>query len=148
MRDKIEHFKLKDQHGELFNTEDLLGNKKILLSFHPLAFTKLCSKQMKELEERYDEIANLGVYPVGISVDPVPAKHAWAKELGIKKLRILSDFWPHGGIAKMLGIFREQDGFSERANIIVDENGEIIFKKVYEIRELPDLNEILEFLKR
>jgi peroxiredoxin len=144
--DIVLDFTLKDQHGEPFNLGSQKG-KKVLLSFHPLAFTKICSEQMKALEQKYDEFVKLNVIPVGISVDPVPSKHAWARELGLKKLRILSDFWPHGGVAKLLGIFRENEGFSERANIIVDEEGKAIFVKVYEIKELPDLEEIFKFLK-
>ncbi len=144
--DKTPIFKLKDQHGEMFYIAEQKG-KKVLLSFHPLAFTKICSLQMKDLERNYEKFEKLNVIPVGISVDPVPSKHAWAKELGIKKLRILSDFWPHGEVAKSLGIFRELDGFSERANIILNEEGEIIFFKVYEIKTLPDLEEIFNFLK-
>jgi peroxiredoxin len=67
--------------------------------------------------------------------------------LGLKKLRIISDFWPHGEVAKAFGIFREKDGFSERANILIDEEGKIVWFKVYPIRQLPDLGEILSFLK-
>lgn len=102
---------------------------------------------MKALEQNYEEFEKLNTVPLGLSVDPVPSKKAWANSLGLKKLRILSDFWPHGEVAKLYGIFREKDGFSERANVIVDEKGKIIFFKVYPIRELPDLNEVLNFLK-
>ncbi|WP_367884295.1 hypothetical protein [Thermococcus sp. JCM 11816] len=42
---------------------------------------------------------------------------------GLKRLRILSDFWPHGAVSKLYGIFREDGGFSERANVLVDEEG-------------------------
>ncbi len=139
-------FTLKDQHGEIFNLKAFRG-KKVLLSFHPLAFTKICSQQMKALEEKYEEFEKLNVVPVGISVDPVPAKHAWARELGLKRLRILSDFWPHGAVAIMFGVLRGNDGFSERANILLNEDGEILFKKVYEIKELPNLDEILNIIK-
>jgi len=34
-----------------------------------------------------------------MSVDTVPSKKAWAKELGIKNTGLLSDFWPHGEVA-------------------------------------------------
>ncbi len=144
--DVVPDFTLKDQHGEPFNLGSQKG-RKVLLSFHPLAFTRICSVQMKALEKNFEEFEKLNVLPVGISVDPVPSKHAWAKQLGLKKLRILSDFWPHGGVAKELSIFRENDGFSERANIIVNEEGKAIFVKVYEIKTLPDVEEIFKFLK-
>jgi peroxiredoxin len=65
----------------------------------------------------------------------------------VQSTRLLSDFWPHGDIAKMYGIFREEEGFSERANIIMNEEGKIEFVRVYEIGELPDIKEILTFLR-
>lgn len=145
--EKAPDFVLKDQDGKEFRLLDFRG-KKVLLSFHPLAWTSVCEKQMRTLEENYEKFESLNVVPVGISVDPVPAKKAWAEHMGLKKLRILSDFWPHGEVARLYGIFRERDGISERANVLVDEDGKIIFFKVYPIRELPDLDEIFEFLQR
>ncbi|HII66987.1 MULTISPECIES: peroxiredoxin [Thermococcus] len=145
--EKAPDFVLKDQDGKEFRLSGFRG-KKVLLSFHPLAWTSVCEKQMRALEENYEKFESLNVVPVGISVDPIPTKKAWAEDIGLKKLRILSDFWPHGEVAKLYGIFREKEGFSERANILVDEEGKMIFFKMYPIRELPDLDEIFEFLQR
>lgn len=139
-------FSLKDQHGNTVQLSNLKG-KKVLLSFHPLAWTSVCSEQMKSLEAAYDQFEALNVLPLGVSVDPVPSKKAWAETLGLKKLLIISDFWPHGEVARAFGIFRERDGFSERANVLIDEQGKIVWIKVYPIRQLPDINEILDFLK-
>ncbi len=139
-------FALKDQDGNEIRLSKL-RSKKVLLSFHPLAWTSVCADQMKSLELAYEEFQSLNVLPIGISVDPVPSKKAWAESLGLKKLRIISDFWPHGEVAKAFGIFRDRDGFSERANILIDEEGKIVWFKVYPIRQLPDLGEILSFLK-
>jgi hypothetical protein len=49
-------------------------------------------------------------------------------------------------VAKSLGILRAE-GFSERTNIIVDEAGKVMFVKVYPIKQLPDMEEILAVLK-
>jgi alkyl hydroperoxide reductase subunit AhpC len=59
----------------------------------------------------------------------------------------LAEFWPHGGVAKSLGLFREKDGISQWANVILDEKDRVCFVKVYPIAELPDINEIIRFLK-
>ncbi len=139
-------FTLKDQKGEYFRLSDFKG-KKVLLSFHPLAWTDICAKQMRSLEENKETFDELNTVAVGLSVDSVPCKKAWADSLGLKEIKILADFWPHGEVAGKFGIFREKQGFSERANIIVDEEGKIILFKVYEIKILPDINEIIEFLK-
>ncbi len=120
--EKAPDFVLKDQNGKEFRLSDFRG-KKVLLSFHPLAWTGICKKQMKALEKNYERFERLNVVPVGISVDSVPTKKAWAEHMGLKKLRILSDFWPHGGVAKLYDLFREKEGFSERANVLIDEGG-------------------------
>ena len=139
-------FTLKDQHGKEFKLSDFRG-KRVLLSFHPLAWTRVCALQMQSLEKNKDTFASLNTVPVGINVDPIPSKKAWAESLGIKDVRLLSDFWQHGAVAKLYGLFREKDGFSERANVIVDEKGKIAFVKVYEISQLPDIEEIIRVIR-
>ncbi len=103
---------------------------------------------MQSLEKNREVFYKLNTVALGLSVDTVPSKHAWAKELSIKETRLLSDFWPHGEIAKLYGIFRAENGISERANIIVDEEQKVIFVKVYDIPQLPDIDEIINFLKK
>jgi len=139
-------FILKDHHDREFKLSSLAG-KKVLLSFHPLAWTRVCADQMKALEAHKAEFDSLKTVAVGISVDSVPTKHAWAKDLGLVGTRLLCDFWPHGAVAHALGVFREENGFSERANILVDESGRVAFIKVYDIPQLPDLDEIIALLK-
>jgi peroxiredoxin len=145
--DIIQDFTLKSHSDSQVNTADIKG-KKILLSFHPLAWTPVCAKQMISLENNYDKFTQLNVVPLGISIDSVPCKKAWAESLGIKQLNLLADFWPHGDVARKLDIFIEKLGFSERANIIIDAGRKVVFSKVYPIKELPDINEIIDFLKK
>jgi peroxiredoxin len=142
---KAPDFILKDQDGKQVQLSELKG-KKVLLSFHPLAWTKVCAEQMKSLEANYERFEKLNTVALGFSVDAVPSKKAWAKELAIENTRLLSDFWPHGGVAKSYDIFREKDGFSERANIIADENLKVIFAKSYPISQVPDIEEVIKFL--
>ena len=139
-------FTLKDQHGQTFSLADMKG-KKVLLSFHPLAWTPVCRDQMLSLEKNFDRFSKLNTVAVGINVDPLPSKKAWAEAIGLTSLRILSDFWPHGNVAKMYDIFREKEGFSGRANIIVDAHGKVAFIKVYPIPQLPDIEEIIKILE-
>jgi len=144
---KAPDFILKDQHNQEFKLSEFRG-RKILLSFHPLAWTKVCAQQMQALEKNYKTFDLLNTMPVGISVDTVPSKHAWAGSLKVKTLRMLADFWPHGKVAKAYGIFRGKDGFSERANIIIDEYGKVIWVKIYPIKELPDIKEVIRVLSK
>jgi peroxiredoxin len=142
---KAPGFELKDHQGNLFRLSEFKG-KKVVLSFHPLAWTSVCAKQMLSLEEHTPEFAQANTVAVGISIDSSPSKKAWAAELGIGKTRLLADFWPHGKVAQEYCIFRDQDGVSERANIVVDEEQTIVFIKIYELSQLPDISEVLRFV--
>ena len=102
---------------------------------------------MESLEENKSLFNSLNAIAVGISIDSVPCKKAWAESLGIRDTPILADFWSHGSVAQLYGIFREKEGFSQRANILVDDQGRIAFVKVYELKKLPDVNEIIDLLK-
>ena len=145
--DKFREFSLEDQDEKVFTLSKCRG-RQVLLSFHPLAWTSVCAQQMKSLEANKVAFDSLNTVAVGVSVDTVPSKKAWAENLGIKSTRLLSDFWPHGKVAELYGIFRTKDGFSERANIILDENQKIVLFKIYKLGELPDIKEIIHALKK
>ena len=143
--DKAKNFSLLDQNKKEFTLKEF-KDKRVLLSFHPLAWTSVCSEQMKSLEKNKLAFDSLNTVAVGVSIDTVPSKKAWAESLGITKTRLLSDFWPHGKVAKAYGIFLKDDGISGRSNIIVDETGIIRLFKNYPLGQLPDVQEILNFL--
>ena len=67
--------------------------------------------------------------------------------LAIEKVDLLADFWPHGGIAAKLGIFIDKLGFPNGPTSSLTNREKAIFVKVYSIRELPDIHELLDFLK-
>lgn len=140
---KIPEFSLEDHNDQDISLAEFEG-KNILLSFHPFAWTSVCRNQMEALEENYEEFEKNNTVPLGISIDPMPAKKAWARDMGLKKLSLLSDFWPHGELASKLGIFIDKIGTSGRVNILVDDQGEVLWAKEYDISELPDIEEVLE----
>jgi len=140
-------FTLKNQHEADVTLSGLRG-KKVVLSFHPLAWTRVCTIQMQDLEQHEADLERLGAVALGLSVDSAPCKKAWAEAIGVQHTSLLADFWPHGGVAQAYGIFREKNGFSERAAFIVDQGGVVRFKKIYPLREVPDIAEILAALKQ
>ena len=145
--DPAKNFSIKNHEDKTFDLLEQSG-KKVLLSFHPLAWTAFCAGQMKSLEDNFEALRDANTVAVGISVDSVPCKKAWADHLKINNTKLLSDFWPHGNVAGMYGIFRDANGFSERANIIIDENQKVAFAKVYPVHSIPDMKEVLDFIKK
>jgi peroxiredoxin len=142
---KAKDFTLRDQNGQECRLSSFLG-RRVLLSFHPLAWTPICAQQMKDLERNKKTFEKLNTVALGLSVDSVPCKSAWARSLRISKTPLPADFWPHGAVAKSFGILRPE-GFSQRANILVDEKGKVIWVKVYPMKTLPDLGEVLAILQ-
>jgi len=78
---------------------------------------------------------------LGISVDHVPCLKAWAESLGNISYPLLSDFWPHGEVAKKYGVLRAE-GYSERAIFLIDKRGIIRYIDVHDIADQPK-NEVL-----
>jgi peroxiredoxin len=144
--DNARDFSLKDHNGKEFKLSDSRGMK-VVLSFHPLAWTTVCAMQMKSLEDNKNNFDGLGARAVGLSVDAVPTKKAWAESLGIKETPLLADFWPHGGVAQLYGLFRDKEGTSQRANVILDRNQKVAFLKVYEPKQLPSIQEVIDALR-
>ncbi|WP_130819702.1 redoxin domain-containing protein [Anaerococcus vaginimassiliensis] len=139
-------FTLKDQNKEEIKLSELKG-KKVILSWHPLAYTPVCTDQMRSLERNYDRIQEKGdTVVIGISVDPFPAKAKWADILDLKDIKIVSDFFPYAEVTKAYGLFNEENGASKRANVIIDEEGKVQWVKVYGGSELPDVEEVIDNL--
>lgn len=136
-------FTLEDNRKRTIHLVNYRGTK-VLLSWHPLAWTSVCAQQMKSLEDHVADFARVGTIAMGLSIDSVPSKNQWAKQLLIAETMLLSDFWPHGGVARAYGLFRDVEGYSERANVLIDASGKVSWVKVYGVHELPDIVEVLE----
>lgn len=143
--DAAKNFSLKDQRDETVDLFEMSG-KRVILSFHPLAWTKYCAAQMISLEKNKKLFERMNTVAVGISVDSQLCKQAWAESLDITTTPLLSDFWPHGAVAQHYGIFREANGFSQRANIIIDEDCTVSWVKKYPVHSVPDIGEVISTL--
>ncbi len=144
--DMAPDFTLKDNRVQDVSLAEYRG-KKVLLSWHPLAWTAVCAQQMKSLEDNLAEFEKYNTVPLGMSIDSYPSKNAWAKELGVANVKLLADFWPHGKVAQDYGLFLDDKGFSARANVLIDEAGKVVWVKVYDIPELPDIEEVLKMVR-
>lgn len=85
---------------------------------------------------------------LGISVDHIPCLNAWAESLGGITYPLLSDFWPHGKVAKDYGVFRKEEGRSERAIFIIDKDGIIQYIDIHDIDHQPENDVLIKELKR
>lgn len=82
---------------------------------------------------------------LGLSVDSADCLNAWADSLGGITYPLLSDFFPHGEVAHLYGVLREE-GFAERSIFIVDKSGIVRYVDVHDIGDQPDNEEIFRVL--
>jgi peroxiredoxin len=100
----------------------------VILAFYPADWSPVCGDQMGLYNEILPEFRRFGAELLGISVDGVWSHLAFAHD---RKLRfpLLSDFEPKGEVARRYGVYRRQDGTSERALFVID--GEGIIRRSY-----------------
>ena len=140
-------FTLPSLSGKKVSLKDYRGKKNVVISFVPAAWTPVCSNQWPGYNIARDIFDKNDAIVLGISVDNIPTLHAWTKEMGGLWFPVLSDFWPHGKVAKEYGILRS-DGVSERAIFLVDKKGVIRYMDIHDINDLPRLEVLVEELQK
>lgn len=135
---KAPDFRLKAVSGEMVPLAQYRGRKNVVISFVPAAWTPVCSDQWPGysiVREMFD--ANEAIL-LGITVDNIPTLFSWTNQMGKLWFPVLSDFWPHGAVAKRYGVLRS-DGMAERALFVIDKQGIIRYIDVHDINQRPSL---------
>lgn len=122
--DEAPDFELSNQYGQKVRLSDFRGKKNVVLVFYPFAFSGICTGELCLLRDEIGDFVADGVETLAISCDPVPALKAWSdqEEFGFG---LLSDFWPHGEVAKAYDVFWPNTGFATRGTFIIDTEGVI-----------------------
>jgi mycoredoxin-dependent peroxiredoxin len=131
-------FELKDQHGTPVTLAGFRGNKNVVLVFYPLAFSGVCTGELCQMRDSFPEADRDDVEVMTVSVDSVFAHKKWADTEGFQ-FELLSDFWPHGAVAKLYGVFDDEKGLATRGTFIIDKNGVVRWKVVNAIPQARDL---------
>jgi mycoredoxin-dependent peroxiredoxin len=136
-------FELKDQHGTPVRLSGLRGKKNVVLVFYPLAFSGVCSGELRAIRDSFPESEREDVAVLTVSVDSVHVHRTWAEMEGYE-FGLLSDFWPHGEVAKAYGVFDDERGLATRGTFIIDKNGVVRWKV---ITGIPQAREIADYSK-
>lgn len=114
-------FTLRNQFGEDVTLSDLRG-KKVVVMFYPFAFTGICTGELCEIRDRRVDFINDDTELLSISCDSTATLKAFSQSEGLDH-PLLSDFWPHGQVARAYGAFWEDTGFATRATYVLDRDG-------------------------
>ena len=118
-------FELKDQSGDAVKLSSFRGNKAVALVFYPFTFTGVCEGELCALRDDFKEFESSGVQVLAVSCDSRHAQRVWAEQKGYQ-FPVLSDFWPHGDVAKSYGVFNDALGCANRATFVIDKTGKVV----------------------
>lgn len=116
-------FSAPDVHGARLSLAALRGAP-VLVVFVPFAFTPVCTDEAAALQQAWPAWREHGVRVLMIACDAVPTLRRWSEEQGVD-FDVLSDFWPHGQVARAYGAFSERDGAADRVSVLIDAEGVI-----------------------
>lgn len=120
--------------------------KNVILVFYPADWSEVCGDQLTLYNELLPMFEKQNAELLGVSVDGVFCHQAFRDARGYK-MTLLSDFEPKGEVAKKYGVYRDADGFTERALFVIDKDGKIRWSYVSPIGVNPGANDILKSLK-
>ena len=110
-----------DTHGTPVRLADLRGTP-VVLVFVPFAFSGTCTGELCELRDNIEMFDEAGARLLVLSCDATYSQRAWKEQEGYP-FDLLSDFWPHGEIARTYGVFDEEQGLAVRGSFLVDAAG-------------------------
>jgi peroxiredoxin Q/BCP len=124
--EKIPKFELKDQDGNVFNSEDVVGKKPLVIYFYPKDFTPGCTKEACSFRDSYEDFQDAGAEVIGISNDSEKSHSKFSKKYKLPFV-LLSD--ANGRVRKKFGIKKSLLGLVPgRETFVIDAEGKVIFK--------------------
>ncbi len=118
-------FELKASTGDTIALSSYRGEKAVTLVFYPFTFTGVCEGELCALRDDLSRYEDAGVQVLAMACDTAPSQKHWAEEQGYG-FPLLSDFWPHGDVARAYGVFDEERGCAVRATFVIDVDGTVV----------------------
>ncbi len=136
-------FALRNQHGETLSLSGHRGQTAVVVMFYPFAFSRVCTSELGAVRDALPDLPDAIV--LAVSCDPMFTLRAFAdaEHLGFD---LLSDFWPHGEVARRYGVFDEQRGCALRGTFVIDTQGVLRWKGKHELPGARDLTEARQAL--
>ena len=133
-------FELNDQFGQKVSLSSFKGQKNVVITFYPFAFTGTCTGELCALRDDISAFLNDSVQLLAISCDSPFTQKVFAERENYQ-FPVLSDFWPHGATAMAYGVFEESRGCALRGTFIIDKTGVVRWSVVNGLGAARDLNE-------
>lgn len=123
--DQAPDFTLKDPAGNDVSLASFRGEQNVVVVFYPFTFTGVCEGELCSLRDGLRGFETKHAQVLAISCDSRHSQRIWSEQQNFS-FPVLSDFWPHGEVAKAYGVFNDALGCANRATFVIDKNGTIV----------------------
>jgi peroxiredoxin len=137
-------FTLKDENGEDVTLSGLRG-RNVVLMFSPLAFSPICTNELRDISAVADRYQAANAEVLAVSVDSQYTLAAFKRDEDLKA-HLLADFHPKGAVAKLYDAWIDAAGIANRATFVIDKDGRIAHRVVTAPRQARDQEEYLTAL--
>lgn len=158
--DKAPQFFAKDDSGEIWNSDDYIGKKVLVVYFYPAAMTGGCTKQACAFRDDKSKLDALDVIVVGVSGDEIE-NLKYFKEAHNLNFPLLSDL--DGEIANKFGvpvkgggsIVRNIEGSditlnrgvtTSRWTFVIDKSGKVAYKNT-QVNAAEDSQQTIDIIE-
>ena len=130
-------FTLVDQYGADVSLSSVRGQRNAVIVFYPAAFSGICRGELRSIRDGLEDFQTDDIQVFTVSCDSMYTLRAWADAEG-HFFPLLSDFWPHGSVARRYGVFDDTDGFALRGTFLLDRDGRLVWSEVLGIGQGRD----------
>ncbi|MGM0461070.1 MAG: peroxiredoxin [Fibrobacterota bacterium] len=132
-------FVLESDAGEAVSLQDFKGTQYVVLVFYPGNNTPVCTRQLCELRDSYDDLQSNDMAVLGINNDTRQAHRRFREEQNYQFPLLIDE---ENIVAKAYGAVGRLGG-TERSVYVIDTEGEIIFSE----RGRPSVSEIVSIVR-
>lgn len=146
---KAPSFKLKDQHGKVFDLDKMKG-KKVVIYFYPKDDTPGCTKEACGFRDLWSQYEKLDVIVAGVSPDDGESHQQFIEKFNLP-FTLLSD--TDKAVMTQYGAWGEKNMYGKivvgviRSTVVIDEQGIVLkhWRKVPKAQTHPD--KVIEFIE-
>lgn len=140
----VPSFSLKDQHGQVFDINSVVGKMNLVIYFYPKDDSAVCTKEACSFRDQFDVFKKEDAMIIGISGQSVESHLAFANKNRLN-FTLLSD--EGNKVRKLFGVPSSMLGIPGRVTYIVNKEGKVVFLFNSQLNGEKHIQEALRILK-
>ncbi|MEX2446599.1 MAG: peroxiredoxin family protein [Dehalococcoidia bacterium] len=136
-------FTLVNEENEKVTLSELRGSP-VVLMFYPFSFSPPCTAEACEVRDSYSSWMDKGAQVFGVSGDSRFVQAAFKAQEQFP-YSLLADL--KGDVARQYGCWNDQIGVAERATVVIDREGQVVYSIHNPITQTRDHAEVEQYIQ-